>query len=496
MGKRKNAANQSAQSYERQLRFGSMMRKLLLPSGSRRWITPIVMLLLLLGIIAGAFIVRSVTQRHVQLDDGTVWITSLKDRKAARFNAKNKDVNAGVSSAASRFDVAQHNGSTVISEGTKASNIAASTISETGNTAIKTDIETIVGGDTAAFINVKTGNVWVGSASDVKSVNPTTDKPNMKLGSGGKIALTHDGTVYGYRASDGAVLSLDGPQGTNEQTDTIKGAPHAESFTVIGATPVVATKSTVYWPQGSAAINLQGDMTLQAPSTDGKQNGWAAVATPRGLATVNLSTKKTSETPNSGKGEAAQPVSTGGCVFAAWAQKANNYAKACSADGSDTTFDTLTNINATSELIFRTNHRLVILNDVVNGNVWNPQESTKVIKIQWNKVETKQSKQQEQNNDSANNQHNFSKTCSSQSGQIKAEDDLLGARTGSQQILDVLRNDEQTDCSVLRITSVSAPDGANISVSPVYDGRYLQLDASAAAEGSVSFSYEISDGRG
>ena len=496
MGKRKNAANQSAQSYERQLRFGSMMRKLLLPSGSRRWITPIVMLLLLLGIIAGAFIVHSVTQRHVQLDDGTVWITSLKDRKAARFNAKNKDVNAGVSSAASRFDVAQHNGSTVISEGTKASNIAASTISETGNTVIKTDIETIVGGDTAAFINVKTGNVWVGSASDVKSVNPTTDKPNMKLGSGGKIAVTHDGTVYGYRASDGAVLSLDGPQGTNEQTDTIKGAPHAESFTVIGATPVVAAKSTVYWPQGSAAINLQGDMTLQAPSTDGKQNGWVAVATPRGLATVNLSTKKTSETPNSGKGEAAQPVSTGGCVFAAWAQKANNYAKACSADGSDTTFDTLTNINTTSELIFRTNHRLVILNDVVNGNVWNPQESTKVIKIQWNKVETKQSKQQEQNNDSANNQHNFSKTCSSQSGQIKAEDDLLGARTGSQQILDVLRNDEQTDCSVLRITSVSAPDGANISVSPVYDGRYLQLDASAAAEGSVSFSYEISDGRG
>ncbi len=75
-------------------------------------------------------------------------------------------------------------------------------------------------------------------------------------------------------------------------------------------------------------------------------------------------------------------------------------------------------------------------------------------------------------------------------------DDSFGARVGSQQILDVLRNDEQTDCSVLRITSVSAPDGANITVSPVYDGRYLQLDASGAAAGSVSFSYEISDGRG
>ena len=115
MSKHRNAENQSAQSYERQLRFGSMLRKLL-PSGSRRWITPIVMLLLLLGIVAGAVIVSSVTQRHVQLDDGTVWVTSLKDRKAARFNVRNRDADAGVASTAARFDVAQHDGSTVISE--------------------------------------------------------------------------------------------------------------------------------------------------------------------------------------------------------------------------------------------------------------------------------------------------------------------------------------------------------------------------------------------
>ncbi len=195
-------------------------------------------------------------------------------------------------------------------------------------------------------------------------------------------------------------------------------------------------------------------------------------------------------------GDAAEPVSTNGCVFAAWARSANNYIRVCAANDKDAQFSSLEDVNPTSQLVFRTNHRLVVLNDVVNGNVWNPQESTKVIKIQWNKVETKQSKQQQQNNDSANNQHNFSKNCSAQSGQIKAVDDSFGARVGSQQILDVLRNDEQTDCSVLRITSVSAPDGANITVSPVYDGRYLQLDASGAAAGNVSFSYEISDGRG
>ena len=495
MSKHRNAENQSAQSYERQLRFGSMLRKLL-PSGSRRWITPIVMLLLLLGIVAGAVIVSSVTQRHVQLDDGTVWVTSLKDRKAARFNVRNRDADAGVASTAARFDVAQHDGSTVISEGTKASNIEASTVSESGNTTIKSDTRTVVGGNTAAFINVKTGNVWVGSADDVKSMNPTTDSPKMKLGSGGRIAVTHDGVVYGYRASDGAVLSVDGPQGTPGKDATIKGATNVESFTVVGKTPVAAGAGKVFWPKGSADIGLQGQATLQAPSTDGRQTGWVAVSTPRGIAMVDLGSKKVTQLPNAGKGDAAQPVSTNGCVFAAWAQKANNYIRVCAANDKDAQFSSLEDVNPTSQLVFRTNHRLVVLNDVVNGNVWNPQESTKVIKIQWNKVETKQSKQQQQNNDSANNQHNFSKNCSAQSGQIKAVDDSFGARVGSQQILDVLRNDEQTDCSVLRITSVSAPDGANITVSPVYDGRYLQLDASGAAAGNVSFSYEISDGRG
>lgn len=495
MSKHRNAENQSAQSYERQLRFGSMLRKLL-PSGSRRWITPIVMLLLLLGIVAGAVIVSSVTQRHVQLDDGTVWVTSLKDRKAARFNVRNRDADAGVASTAARFDVAQHDGSTVISEGTKASNIEASTVSESGNTTIKSDMRTVVGGNTAAFINVKTGNVWVGSADDVKSMNPTTDSPKMKLGSGGRIAVTHDGVVYGYRASDGAVLSVDGPQGTPGKDATIKGATNVESFTVVSKTPVAAGAGKVFWPKGSADIGLQGQATLQAPSTDGRQTGWVAVSTPRGIAMVDLGSKKVTQLPNAGKGDAAQPVSTNGCVFAAWAQKANNYIRVCTANDKDAQFSSLEDVNPTSQLVFRTNHRLVVLNDVVNGNVWNPQESTKVIKIQWNKVETKQSKQQQQNNDSANNQHNFSKNCSAQSGQIKAVDDSFGARVGSQQILDVLRNDEQTDCSVLRITSVSAPDGANITVSPVYDGRYLQLDASGAAAGNVSFSYEISDGRG
>ena len=66
---------------------------------------------------------------------------------------------------------------------------------------------------------------------------------------------------------------------------------------------------------------------------------------------------------------AVQPASTNGCVFAAWAQKANNYIRVCAANDKDAQFSSLEDVNPTSQLVFRTNHRLVVLNDVVNGNV-------------------------------------------------------------------------------------------------------------------------------
>ena len=114
------------------------------------WTVPVITLLLLLGLVAGAVIMSTVTRRHVQLDDGTVWVTSLKNQKAARFNVKNKEADAGVSSSAPRFDIAQHNGDTILTETTKASTIKASTVSTGVKTDIKANTTTVVGGDTAA----------------------------------------------------------------------------------------------------------------------------------------------------------------------------------------------------------------------------------------------------------------------------------------------------------------------------------------------------------
>ena len=163
----------SSQSYDRRRRISAALRRLM-PSGGHTWTVPVITLLLLLGLVAGAVIMSTVTRRHVQLDDGTVWVTSLKNQKAARFNVKNKEADAGVSSSAPRFDIAQHNGDTILTETTKASTIKASTVSTGVKTDIKANTTTVVGGDTAALINEKTGNVWTGLSENLDSVTPTT----------------------------------------------------------------------------------------------------------------------------------------------------------------------------------------------------------------------------------------------------------------------------------------------------------------------------------
>ena len=415
----------SSQSYDRRRRISAALRRLM-PSGGHTWTVPVITLLLLLGLVAGAVIMSTVTRRHVQLDDGTVWVTSLKNQKAVRFNVKNKEADAGVSSSAPRFDIAQHNGDTILTETTKASTIKASTVSTGVKTDIKANTTTVVGGDTAALINEKTGNVWTGLSENLDSVTPTTSDPKIKLGEGGRIAVTHDGKVYGYRPSDGMVLRLDNPSSANVKTlESLTDGKQqtVESFTVIGSTPVIATGKTVIFKGGRVDVDTTGTLTLQEPPTDDVQSDWVAAASPRGLALIPLkSNAKANFIANGGKANPARPVSSKGCVYSAWSQKASNYIRACSPTDTSVKPQTLESVNTTSELVFRTNHRLVVLNDTVNGNVWNPEDSTKVIKIQWNKIQTEQTEKEQQNNDSANNHHDFSKTCSAQSGQIKAED--------------------------------------------------------------------------
>lgn len=486
-------------SHQQDRQKNAFMRRMT-PAAKQSWALPVIALLVLLTLVIGAIIVNAATRSHVQLDDGTVWVTSLNQQKAARFNVRNQEADAGISSSAPRFDIAQHNGDTILTEPRRATAIKASTLGTEVTTDTSPYITAVSGGSTLAFLNTRTGNVWAGPSDRLDSLAPDTTAPQMALGTGARIAVTDTGKVYGYRPSDGMVLMLkDAHALSAQQIGSLSGGKPqpADSFTVIDNTPAITSGNTMMFLDGQATVDAEGPLTLQSPSTDGKQTGWVAAASTQGLAIVHLEpSHRATFIKTGGTGNPAQPASMNNCVYAAWSQQANNYIRVCAANGSQRDMQSLESVDGTSELVFRTNHRLIVLNDVVTGNVWNVARNTKVIRIQWNRIHTETTEQTESDSDSADNHREFSKSCSTQSGEIHAADDHIGARAGSGQILDVLRNDEQTDCSVLSITNVSAVSGAAVKVAPIYDGRYLQLDASSTPAGTATFSYEISDGRG
>ena len=133
--------------------------------------------------------------------------------------------------------------------------------------------------------------MWTGLSENLDSVTPTTSDPKIKLGEGGRIAVTHDGKVYGYRPSDGMVLRLDNPSSAKAKTlESLTDGKQqtVESFTVIGSTPVIATGKTVIFKGGRVDVDTTGTLTLQEPPTDDIQSDWVAAASPRGLALIPL----------------------------------------------------------------------------------------------------------------------------------------------------------------------------------------------------------------
>ena len=244
------------------------------------------------GRIAGAIWVSSITRQHVHLDDGTVWVTSLKNRKAARFNVKLKEPDSAVASSAARFDIVQHDSDTVLTEGAKATGISSATLGTTGRTETKGDTTAVTGGGTIAFLNTKNGNVWVGRSSDLNSVNPATSDPSMRLGTGGKIAVTHDGTVYGYRPSDGTVLTMQDPTGKAVQGGSLTEGKtvSADDFTVVDGTAVVTSEGRLYWHKGSADTGASPDAASDArpgPGEQRKGGGWRS-----GVSLIQISARR------------------------------------------------------------------------------------------------------------------------------------------------------------------------------------------------------------
>ena len=459
-------------------------------------------------LILGALFMHGVDRRAVQVDDGSIWITSQNERKVARFKPDIGEADVALSTGTDHFDLAQSGYAVILGREGGMAPIAASTATLGDTTQSDAKVQRMVNGPTLVLFQARTGKIWVGRAASPGDLDPQRRNPVLTLGSGASVTVDASGAVYAYRPSDGVVSKINGPDSrAHRELDSLTNHTpvRATAFSVIDGRPVLLAGDRLYWPQGSIRIPHRGDLQLQSTPVDmDRQGPWVGLTDQESVHLVDLDhpNNKVETVGTGGSGQPAQPVSSGGCLWTAWASSGNNFLRLCAtgtampqARSPQPRASTLEAINPTSDLVFRANHRRVILNDVLTGDVWNPRTSTKVIRPQWQTMEVKHTDRTDQRQDSADNRQRFAATCRSGSQPIQAEDDSLGIRAGSRALLDPLRNDRQTDCSVLRIEDARSSQG-NLRLTPVMNGRYLQVDASDAPVGRARINYSITDGRG
>src|SRR5690606_18549586 len=184
---------------------------------------------------------------------------------------------------------------------------------------------------------------------------------------------------------------------------------------------------------------------------------------------------------------AAAPVVLGDCAFAAWADGLGW--RDCA--GAPVELELPSSSTAADRLEFAVNGDRVVLNDPRSGRTWAVQSGGELID-NWDELLVEEESQEQVEQNDTDTPPEYEKT------QVPpvAVDDVFGARPGRSTVLPVLLNDYDANGDVLVVSEIGAIDESVGQLDLVRDGQQVQLTLSPAAQGSLSFPYTITDGRG
>ncbi|RBP98955.1 hypothetical protein CRD59_06350 [Bifidobacterium xylocopae] len=484
-----------------------------------RLIRPLMALLLAAAAVAAIVLVRVSTRQERDLDDGTVWVASADDGKLARFNPRIRETDAVIRTPSPDLDFAQSGGRTVVRQGRRLTSIDPVSLSPGASTPVAPGMRPFLAAGTLSVVDERTGRLWVNDAR-LPPLDPARAQPAMELGAGGRAAMAADGSVYGYRPDDGTILALEHPDGPAHELYSLTAGHHmaADALTVVQGRTVVLSGRNLFWRGGRVHLPGQGPVEVQAPPVDQAQSGsWVAAADRNALFLVDLDRPegglRTLATGSSGR--PAQPVSSGDCLWAAWASRERNFTRLCGVGGNapnlaaapgtggpepglddpSTPVRSLDSIEPGARLVFRTNKQQVVLNDTAAGTVWNPQRSGQAIRLDWNSAQERPTRSENHDRDQSKTRDDLTTGCKEGAGSVTAKDDRFGIRAGGRALLDPLANDQETGCALAAISQVSAGD-RRLGMAAVAGGRYLQVDAAGMDPGRIRISYTVDDGRG
>jgi hypothetical protein len=459
-------------------------------------------LLVISAVFAAGFPVR-----HVDLNDGGVWVATDVDGLFARLNKPAGALDAAINppggvQAAYTLDVAQE-GAAVAAWDQASGRLYAVDVNHAlpigdplpvpGRDAVE------IGGGTIAVLNPDTGTVWAGRVDTTTGITSlsaldSSARPVAAVGvkgtiAGAALAVGTDGTVYAVSAA-GRIATVR-PNGSTFGPAAYSSLGRALSSvvaTAVGSRLVVADPDTgtVIVPGGgratvghAGAVGSGVGAVLQQP---GPAADSVVIETPTALLTVGLSDGAIGTLFTKDGGMPANPVRLDDCVHAVWGGSGGGYARTC--DGGPAAAVPLPNAHLIKP-VFRVNRDSIVLNDVATGNVWDLNNLKQV--GDWDAVKPLKTviATAKPSDDQQSDQ--------GRAAPPKAVADNLGARPGRTTLLHVLDNDSDPDGSILAVTGVTPPDSPHAHLTIAPDGQTIAITVDGPGN-PVHFSYTVSNG--
>lgn len=455
----------------------------------RRGLAALVALTMVLGLLAALH--PGVPAARLDLNDGGVWVTNQTLKLVAHLNYPSRTLDGGVRAGSGDFDVSQHANTVVVHDtgSHKAQNVDTAVLTLSEAAPVASGVSLSQGGAVAAASDAETGRVWLLDADRVGGFSADAE-PTLDQLTGVRSIVGTDGVVH-LVLPDGSVKKVAGGKASaNGRIEGLSDLATA-TLTVVGDVLVVLDRAggAVRTTKGSVQVAAAETWVLQQP---GPAHDRVLLAGPDAHLWVPLAGGAATPVANgAGTGTPAAPVWLGGCGYLAWAGS-GAYVRDCVTDADDRA-QTVDKLRDSSQVAFRVNRDVIVLNDVTHGTVLLVNDEMRQVD-NWQVVESavKQADQQEgpttETTDEPEAAQRQEKT------KPEARDDEYGVRPGRSVTLPVLENDTDADGDLLTASVKTQPTG--VTVSQVRGGEALGFAVPSGAAGVYSFSYTADDGRG
>ena len=457
------------------------------------------------AVVAGALVYPGFSTADVDLNDGSVWVTNRNINMVGHLNVPSKVLDGGFTATTGGFDVLQDAGTVFMDNdsGTLLNQVDVPAMTLTQDTALGGAKALSLGSAITVVTDPAAGKVWAVPTSEAGSFDEKTSKPILAKISNARAAValsTHDGASQVFVLNPRtAVLTQSTVGGDGKvveaKEDAVDGLPDSGKL----AMTVVGEKAVVLDPD-TGTLFLPGNKRVEIPAAKGaklqqrsEKSDFVALETGNALVLQPLDGGQATTLDIGSLGQPIAPVQQDGCVHGAW-NGSNQYLFHC--PGGDSKPVGIPKATAASELVFRKNRDVVVLNDMAGGDVWLVNQNLMLVN-NWDDLTV-----DEKNADNADKDSSDPNVVNTLPDRTKpnrpplAEPDRFGVRAGSTTLLPVLYNDSDPDGDVLTVRDSASEIKAG-ALQTVYGGTGLQLVVPAdAAAGTETFSYTNDDGRG